>query len=436
MSTALGIASVTHVLKDLLNNGLVDHDLTGIVNGNVRVTALPPDRIDTSANNELSGLNLFMYQVRPNPGWRNEGLPGYDASGRRVSNPPLALDLHYFLTAYGAEELHAEILLGYGMQLFHENPTLPREAIRRSLAAPSTVVSGGLPPALRALSTSELAEQVEQIKLIPESFSAEEMSRLWTAFQAKYRPTAAYKATVVLIQSQKSTRPALPVQRRLIYALPFRQPVIDVLKSQTLAPGAPVLENQKILAGHKLIIAGYQLSDDVVTVSIDGESVTPDSVTDSELVVTLPNTVSIGLHGIQVVHQRLMGDPETAHRGGASNLASFVLSPTLSSVTYANTSGAGANPRSGNLTIGVIPAITASQRVLVLLNELTNTNAHAYSFPMPTAAPTAPPTSSISVPVNGVATGTYLVRIQVDGAESPLTTNPAGAFTQPAILIA
>ena len=35
MSTALAIASVTAVLKDLLNNGLIDHDITTTV-GNVQ----------------------------------------------------------------------------------------------------------------------------------------------------------------------------------------------------------------------------------------------------------------------------------------------------------------------------------------------------------------------------------------------------------------
>ena len=42
MSTALAIASVTYVLKDLLNNGLIDHDVSSAV-GNVVVTTLPPE---------------------------------------------------------------------------------------------------------------------------------------------------------------------------------------------------------------------------------------------------------------------------------------------------------------------------------------------------------------------------------------------------------
>ncbi len=40
MSSALAIAAVTAVLKDLLINGLIDHDLTASI-GDVSVSALP-----------------------------------------------------------------------------------------------------------------------------------------------------------------------------------------------------------------------------------------------------------------------------------------------------------------------------------------------------------------------------------------------------------
>src|SRR5690349_19913580 len=111
MSTALAIASVTYVLKDLLNTGLTKQDITGTIGGNVTVTALPPDRIDAGNTTENNQLNLFMYQATFNSGWRNQALPSLNSRGERIQNPPLALDLHYLLTAYGSEELHHEILL-------------------------------------------------------------------------------------------------------------------------------------------------------------------------------------------------------------------------------------------------------------------------------------------------------------------------------------
>ena len=84
MSSALAIAAVSASLKDLLNNGLIDHDLSSI--GSFTVTAQPPDRISTGQT-EANQLNLFLYRVTPNQGWRNVGLPSRDTRGARISNP-------------------------------------------------------------------------------------------------------------------------------------------------------------------------------------------------------------------------------------------------------------------------------------------------------------------------------------------------------------
>src|SRR5687767_12379652 len=127
MSSALAIAAVTAVLRDLLHNGMIDHDLVTSI-GDVAVTALPPDRIPIEGTDARSQLNLFLYQATPNQGWRNVGLPSRNSNGERATNPPLALDLHYLLTAYGMKDFHADILVGYAMQLLHETPVLSREA--------------------------------------------------------------------------------------------------------------------------------------------------------------------------------------------------------------------------------------------------------------------------------------------------------------------
>ena len=49
-------------------------------------------------------LNFFLYQVTPNLGWRNADLPSRENGGSRTTYPPLALDLHYLLTAYGSQD--------------------------------------------------------------------------------------------------------------------------------------------------------------------------------------------------------------------------------------------------------------------------------------------------------------------------------------------
>src|SRR5262245_21071190 len=160
---------------------------------------MPPDKVVHQNGVEVTQLNLFLRQVSPNVGWRNEGLPSRDGAGRtRLSNPPLALNLHYLISSYGAEPLHAEILLGYAMQLLHENPAIPRDAVRNALAQaadPNLI----LPPALQSLANSGLADQVEQLRITPEFLNTEDISKFWTATLAHYRPCAAYQVSVVLI---------------------------------------------------------------------------------------------------------------------------------------------------------------------------------------------------------------------------------------------
>ncbi|HEU5314865.1 MAG TPA: DUF4255 domain-containing protein, partial [Chloroflexota bacterium] len=210
MGTSLVIASVTAVLKSLLENRLIQQDAPASV-GDVSVTALPPDRITIGAD-ERSQLNLFLYRVTPNTRWRRAEAAG-SGNGHQVMDgaapradespptpPPLALDLHYLVTAYGEHDLHAEILLGYAMQLLHEIPVLTREQIESALAS-ANGSSSVAPAALAALASSGLADQVEQIGVTPEFTNTDEMSRLWSALQARYRPSASYKVAAVVVDT-------------------------------------------------------------------------------------------------------------------------------------------------------------------------------------------------------------------------------------------
>jgi hypothetical protein len=316
MSSPLAIAAVTAVLKDLLNNGVIDHDLSAAVGGTVSVTALPPDRVETGTE-EQNQLNLFLFQVTPNPGWRNFGLPSRAASGEPVTNAPLALDLHYLLSAYSPQELNAEILLGYAMHLLHEAPVLTRQDIRTALAAPAPVTGSILPAAFQAAAASDLADQVEQIKVTPHFLSTEELSKLWTAFQGHYRPTVAYMASVVLIEARRPTRAALPVRERRLHVVPLSRPVVEAVAPQV------------VRAGGQLTLRGRNLDGPGVRVRFADATADPDLASDTRLVVTLPAGLLAGVNTVQVVRELDLGTPDEPHRGSESNVAAFVLAPRI-----------------------------------------------------------------------------------------------------------
>lgn len=405
MSNALAVAAVSAVLKDLLNNGLIDHDVSTAVGSPVVVSALPPDRVKTGVA-EQPQLNLFLYQVAPNLGWQNAGLPSRDDQGTRLTNPPLALDLRYLLTAYGKNDFDGEILLGYAMQLLHETPVLQREAIRTALGpSPPGVggppVTGGILP-IGPLSASDLADQVEQIKISPQNLNTEELSKLWTALQAHYRPTAAYSVSVVLIESSKPTKSAKLVSKRSIFVLPFRRPVIDDVSPQIVMPGAP------------LTLSGHNLKADLTKVTFGTSLVDPTTVSDVTLQVVPPGDLLPGVNTVQVVQPLDLGTPVEPHRGFESNVAAFILAPKITT-PQPITVAAGST-----LTLGLVPPVGRTQRVSLLLGDL--------SISIPPRSATGPvTTATLDFPIPAVVSHlAYPVRVQVDGAQSPLDidTNP------------
>jgi hypothetical protein len=415
MGNALAIAAVTAVLKDLLNNGLIDHNVTGAVGGNVTVSALPPDRVFAPGAQEGNQLNLFLYQVAPNIGWRNVGLPSRDERGGRLTNPPLALDLHYLLTAYGAEDLHAEVLLGYAMQLLHETPLLTRQSIRTALL-PSPVNGSILPPALQALSASDLADQVEQIKIVSTALTSEEMSKLWTALQARYRPTAAYHISAVLIESQRAAKAPLPILTIGLVDPVTREPRGPIAVAN-LDPQFPTLTSvtppQQRVSGHlgdTLVVQGHMLDGTNLAIRLANPRLSQpvelpiaSGNTATRLETAIPNTpatLPAGLYSLALLVQR----PGEMFRRTTNELT-LGLAPQIVTplpATFARDSNGDAT-----ITLAMQPEIQPAQRVALLLGDLEIT-----------AQPRTNQTNTVSFVVRGATPGTYLVRIRVDGVDS------------------
>jgi hypothetical protein len=201
------------------------------------------------------------------------------------------------------------------------------------------------------------------------------------------------------------------------------------------------------------VVVGRALRGDDTIVRVNEVEVIPlpSDVNDTQIVVPIPATLRVGVQGVQVVHRRLMGDPPLLHRGVESNLFAFVLRPTIQMpIGVSNLQGSGSAPRSADLTLTVQPAIGDAQRVVLLLNEFIpptsppqpiTGDARSYSFGVPSRIPLSPPagppgaSNTLVIPVSGVRAGTYLVRIQVDGAESPLATDAAGHYASPQVTI-
>lgn len=407
MSDYLAVGGVTAVMKALLNTG--DNAAGGppiVLHSGPGITNMAPDLITTGPD-EPPQLNLFMYYSSINPALRNNNLPSMNSSGIQLSNPPLAINLHYLVTAYGANPFDPEILLAYAMQVFHDTPVVPRSVIQSAL---SGLVAKGTPSnELKLISASTLASQVEHIRITPETLTTEEIYRLWTAFQTSYRPTTSYQVSVVVIQSTQSYQSNLRVQQRSLLALPSIGPVISGLSPTMVAPGQTLTING----------SNFLNGDPSNTlVSFDEAAPVPVSTVQGNCVrVIVPDTMEAGTCDVRVMCNVTFPSSSNAHPCFASNPVPFQLipiiqppaAPPFTAPPYKAAQG-------GALTVTVLPPVGSQQTVVVYIGN--------QAILEPQGSLVTPPTTSTTVAVTvpvAIAVGSYPLRVEVDGAQSQLT---------------
>jgi Pvc16 N-terminal domain/IPT/TIG domain len=394
MSNFLAIATVTETLRQLL-----DQTAQSAVAGASATTVRPAGAAGGApVGTPNLGVNLFLYQVTPNAAWRNMDLPHRSSDGSVCGRPRVALDLHYLLTFYGQEsKLEPQRLLGRIVQIR------------------STITS------VAYLAASNLPDEIELVKFAPLPLSLEELSKLWSIFfQTTYTLSVAYQGTVVLIESDLEPRQALPVRERNLRVLPYRRPFIEEVTPQIVDPGGA------------LTISGQNLGSDVVKVNIGDVSVTPTSVSDSQIKLTLPAGLLAGVTTAQVVQflDFKTGAALEPHQLFESNVVPFTLAPGFKIASPAPPEPVlGTVARGAVLSAKVLPPVGRSQRVSLLVGDR--------SIALPPRKPTDPATSAtlkFTIPAD-FPTGSALARLQVDGVQSALTfADPAG-YTGPKVLV-
>ena len=403
MSNAFAIGAVSAVLKNLLDNAVVNEPLASSV-GTVKVSVIAPDLV-RAASADKTRLNLFLYHVEPNPGWRNVALPSRDGNGDRLTNAPLALDLFYLLTAYSETDFEAEILLGYAAQLLHEVPVLSREAIRKTFES-------AVAPPLTQFATSELADQVEQIKITPHAMNNEETSKLWSALMTNYRPSIAYHVSVVLIEARRPARLPLPVLRRAFNVLPS-----VVAPYPALTAAIPPNEQPAIHLGQTLTLKGHDLAGTGFLARFDNprlaSSLTVNamaSVTADEVTLVIPNLPAVWPAGNYSVSLQVT----KAGQARTSNAVPLMIAPEMP-IVAGEVDGTAARDVGGTVTIVLN---NLEPQVLPLQNASLVVGDHE-TVADPHAALTASLTFVFDKP-NAPPPGAYFVRLRVDGVESLL----------------
>ena len=416
MSNYLAIATVTATLQRLLQVA-IQVDLPG-----AKVTTVRPEA--SGGKTPEVGVNIYLYQAIPNPAWQNYDLRNRRPKGELVKQGQAALDLFYIMTFYGNDiELEPQRLLGSAVRTIVDNPILTPEMIGATLNHSN----------FRYLADSTLEQQVDRVTIIPTKMNTEELSKIWSVFfQTPYMLSFACQGGAVLIEGNRQSGRALPVKSVQFYTTP-NQPMVEQAVSEAGA-------NQPIVAGSILMIRGKRLQADGVQVRIGETRVTPQEVSEKELRLNLSSlpeeekqSLRAGVQQLCVLHPIVKLTPTEPDRAIASNVLPFVLCPQIvGKPEVLDLWGNDDDLYVAEFQVQVDLTIGSDQRVLLFLNERSNNNPVGYIF---TAKPRDEPIDTVVFPILDVKGGEYLVRVQIDGAESPLEVDGDSGYMGPCVVI-
>lgn len=139
-------------------------------------------------------VSVFLYRVEPNPFLSNLDWQAPDDT--TLIAPPIALNLHYLLTPYGADLSEVQKILGEVLRAFHETP----------------IIRPGHP----ALS-ADLATMTEELRILPHKLPFADLLELWKSFNnnVPYRLSVTYEVSTVIIDS-RITRNVTRVRDRVV----------------------------------------------------------------------------------------------------------------------------------------------------------------------------------------------------------------------------
>jgi hypothetical protein len=183
MATYPAIAAVSGAILGLLERGADGTEFAGTSFAHYRSNELQTPMSE--------GVSLYLYRVSVNQSMRN--LPPHVSRDGRRFRPPVPVDLHYLLTAWG-DALKQQRLLGWCIRTVEDTRILP---------------SGFLNDFGPETDTFEPGEAVE---LIWEQVTRQELFDIWEVAKANQQPSVTYAARLIKIASELPLDELPPVQ--------------------------------------------------------------------------------------------------------------------------------------------------------------------------------------------------------------------------------
>ncbi|MFD0674114.1 DUF4255 domain-containing protein [Cohnella sp. GCM10027633] len=139
-------------------------------------------------------LSLYLFSVRENGESRRNDLI---AQGGVLKFPPLAVDLHYLITAHSSADVLSRALdehriLGRTMQVLYDN------ALLRGAYLEGT-----------------LADNQEDLRIASESYSSDQLAQAWQFGDTPYKLSMMYRVGPVMLESNRVKPGPRVIERRI-----------------------------------------------------------------------------------------------------------------------------------------------------------------------------------------------------------------------------
>jgi hypothetical protein len=184
--------SLVSLLFSELNH---DPQMTALIDSADRISLESPADLQ---NNNSVRLSIYLYRIVENPYLKNRfPLEGRGGTQRK---PPLTLDLYYLITPLVGTPREQQIVLGKAMQVLYDRAILESPDLEGSLG-----------------------QSGEEIRVVLNSVSLEELTRVWQALEIPYRLSVCYIARVAIVDSeQERFVPPIIYQRATYGTIPSK----------------------------------------------------------------------------------------------------------------------------------------------------------------------------------------------------------------------
>lgn len=292
-------------------------------------------------------INLFLYQIIEDPFLKNQEIPRTGCGGAFIS-PPLSLNLHYMLTAYGSEsekswvnQSLAHHLLGSAMRVLFDHPVITGDMRTTREITGSPILA------------KSLQNQREMLKVTLFPLGLEDSMKIWTALMAPCRPSVFYLVNLVQIESERPRSfPSLvgepPHGGPRITAAAFRMPRIDELRvRRSDDPRGTEFRLPYARIEDTLLLLGSGFSEPCRITAGDVQ-IQPGRIREDLIEILLPDIPALNPGPRSIVFQGLVAidKKESLRPAMQSNEAVFMLVPHLRSAAFEREQ----RPRSLSLT--------------------------------------------------------------------------------------